>query len=59
MLSFGISPASEYYQKVMKENLSDCEGTVVDIDGTLVHDKTKQEHDNRLHKVLRKLQEKK
>ena len=25
VLPFGISPVSEHYQKVMKENLSDCE----------------------------------
>ena len=25
VLPFGISPASEHYQKVMKENLSDCD----------------------------------
>ena len=37
VLPFGISPVSEHYQKVMKENLSDCEGTAVDIDDILVH----------------------
>ena len=55
MLPFGISPASEHYQKVMKENLSDCEGTVVDIDDILVHGTDKKEHDERLRKVLRRL----
>ena len=37
VLPFGISPASEHYQKVMKENLSHCEGTVVDTDDILVY----------------------
>ena len=53
----GISPASEHYQKVMKENLSDCEGTVADIDDILIHGTDKKEHDERLHKVLRRLQD--
>ena len=57
VLPFGISPASEHYQKVMKENLSDCEGTVVDIDDILVHGTDKKEHDERLRKVLRRLQD--
>ena len=57
VLLFGISPASEHYQKVMKENLSDCEGTVVEIDDILVHGTDKKEHDERLHKVLRRLQD--
>ena len=37
----------------MKENLTDCEGTVVDSDDILVHGSDKKEHDERLHKVLR------
>ena len=41
----------------MKENLSDCEGTVVDIDDILVHGTDKKEHDERLRKVLRRLQD--
>ena len=57
MLPFGISPASEHYQKVIKENLSDCEGTVVDIDDILIHSIDKKEHNERLHKVLRRLQD--
>ena len=36
----------------MKENVSDKEGAVVDIDDILVHGKNKHEHDKRLHKVL-------
>ena len=56
MLPFGISPASEHYQKVTKGNLSNCEATVVDIDDILIHGADKKEHNERLHKVLRKLQ---
>ena len=37
MLPIDISPASEHCQKVMEENLNDCEETVVDIDDFLVH----------------------
>ena len=53
-LRFGISPASERYQKVMKENLSDCEGTV-DIDDIVIQGTDKKEHHERLRKVLRRL----
>ena len=35
--TFGISSASEHYLKVIKENLSDCERTVVDTDDILIH----------------------
>ena len=57
VLPSGISPASEHYQKVMKENLIDCEGAVVDIDDILIHGTDKNEHDERLHNVLRRLQD--
>ena len=56
VLPFGISPASEHHQKVMKENLSDYEGTVIDIDDILIHRTDKKEHDERLREVLRRLQ---
>ena len=57
VLPFGISPASEHYQKGMKVNLRGYEGTVVDIDDILVQGADKKEHDERLHKVLRRLQD--
>ena len=41
----------------MKKNLSDCEGTIVDIDDILVHDTDKKEHDERLRKILKRLQD--
>ena len=41
----------------MKENLSDCEGTVVDIYDILVHGTDKKEQDEILRKVLRRLQD--
>ena len=37
VLAFGISRASEHYQKVIKENLIDCEGTVVETDDIFLH----------------------
>ena len=57
MLSFGISSASEHYQKVMKDNLSECERAVADNDDILIHSKNKQKHDERLQKALRRLQD--
>ena len=57
VLPIGISPASEHYQKVMKENLSDCDGTIVDIDDILIHGIDKRERDERLREVLRWLQD--
>ena len=41
----------------MKENLSDCEGTVSDIDDIVVHGTDGKEHNERLRKVLRRLQD--
>ena len=57
VLPFCISPASEHYQKMMKENLSDCEGTVVDNNDILIHGADKKKHDEKLRKVLRRLQD--
>ena len=41
----------------MEENLSDYKGTAVDIDDILIHGINKKEHDERLRKVLRRLQD--
>jgi hypothetical protein len=37
--------------------LKDCEGVCIDIDDILVHGKDTKEHDERLKKVLQKLEE--
>jgi hypothetical protein len=57
VLSFGITPASEHFQKQLEMILKDCEGVCIDIDDILVHGKDTKEHDERLKKVLQKLEE--
>ena len=57
VLPFGITPASEHFQKQLEMILQDCEGVCVEIDDILVHGKDKQEHDARLKTVLQKLEE--
>lgn len=55
-LPFGIS-APEHFQRRMSEILSGLTGVVCMMDDVLVHGKTQEEHDERLRKVLLRLQE--
>ena len=57
VLPFGITPASEHFQKQLEMILKDCEGVCIEIDDILVHGKDTKEHDERLKKVLQKLEE--
>lgn len=57
-LMFGISCAPEIFQRIMRAVLKGCEGTINFIDDILVCGKSKEEHDNRLKQVFRKLKEK-
>ena len=57
-LPFGITSAPEHFQRRMSEILSDIEGTECQTDDILVHGTTQEEHDQRLHQVLQRLQEK-
>ncbi|CAG4976944.1 unnamed protein product [Colias eurytheme] len=50
-LPFGISSACEVFHSVM-HRLFACEGVETYVDDVLVYGKTKEEHDERLHKVL-------
>ncbi|XP_058456465.1 uncharacterized protein K02A2.6-like [Malaya genurostris] len=54
---FGINCAPELFQKIMEQILSGCEGCVNFIDDIIVHGRDQQEHDIRLEKIHRKLQE--
>ena len=54
-LPFGIS-APEYFQRCMMEILAGQEGVLCHIDDVIIFGKDKQEHDNRLHAALRKIQ---
>ena len=51
-LPFGISSASEVYQRKMNDILRDLDGVQCLIDDVLVYGKDKTEHDARLHSVL-------
>ena len=51
-LPFGITSASEIFQRKMLELLQDHEGVEVIIDDILVHGRTREEHDARLKRVL-------
>jgi hypothetical protein len=53
---YGISSAPEVYQKKMLELLQGIEGVVCLMDDILVFGRDQQEHDTRLHTVLRRLQ---
>ena len=54
---FGITSASEIFQKKMKEMLRDLQGVEVIIDDILIHGKTREEHDENLENVLRRISE--
>ena len=58
-LPFGISSASEIFQKKMFRLLAGIEGVLCHMDDILIHGKTQEEHDIRLHQVLKRLQENK
>ena len=53
---FGINSAPEHFQRRMVETLAGLEGVIVLIDDVLVYGKTQEEHDERLHAVLKRIQ---
>ena len=55
-LPFGITSAPEHFQRRMSEVLGDLEGVVGMVDDVLVHGRSQEEHDERLFKVLERLQ---
>lgn len=55
---FGISSAPEKYQHIISQTLHDCDGVQNISDDIVVHGKDQHEHDQRLERVLCKLQEK-
>ena len=52
-LPYGISTGSEQFQKVMMEKLEGLEGVECQIDDILVHGENQDQHDQRLHAVLK------
>ena len=55
-LPFGITSAPEHFQRRMNEILQGLPGVVCHVDDILVTGKNKEEHDSRLHTVLKKLE---
>ena len=51
-LPFGISSAPEIFQRVMADLLTEQEGTVLYMDDILVYGVSKEQHDERLKRVL-------
>ncbi|PIK43243.1 hypothetical protein BSL78_19881 [Apostichopus japonicus] len=56
-LMFGISSAPELYQHIIQQVVSGCDGTHNISDDIIVHGKDVEEHDQRLEKVLQRIQE--
>lgn len=56
-LMFGITCATELFQKNMEQMLTGCDGTVNFIDDILVYGASKEEHDVRLEQVRSRLHE--
>ncbi|XP_038052810.1 uncharacterized protein K02A2.6-like [Patiria miniata] len=51
-LPFGTTSAPEIYQRIMCDLLTDITGVVVYMDNVLINDRTTEEHDERLQRVL-------
>ncbi|XP_031427422.1 uncharacterized protein K02A2.6-like [Clupea harengus] len=56
-LPFRISSAPEHFQKRLTQMLDGLEGTLCHADDILVFGATPREHDNRVHQVLQRLQQ--
>ncbi|XP_064488339.1 uncharacterized protein LOC135400436 [Ornithodoros turicata] len=56
-LPFRISSAPEFFQKKMAHTVFGLNGVVCNMDDILVHAKTREEHDDRVRKVLARLQD--
>ena len=57
-LSFGVNATPEKYQHIISQVVADTEGVVNIADDLIVHGKTVVEHDQNLHKLLARLEEK-
>ncbi|XP_030204757.1 uncharacterized protein K02A2.6-like [Gadus morhua] len=56
-LPFGINSAPEHFQRVMAEVIDGLDGVVCHIDDLLVWGKDQEQHDARLHALLKKLEQ--
>uniref|UniRef100_A0A3Q1EIG7 Gypsy retrotransposon integrase-like protein 1 n=1 Tax=Acanthochromis polyacanthus TaxID=80966 RepID=A0A3Q1EIG7_9TELE len=55
-LPFGITSAPEIFQRKMAETLSDLDGVAIYMDDILVYGNTAEQHDERLSKVLERIE---
>ena len=58
-LFFGVTSAAEIFHNIIRETISDIPGTINVSDDILIHGNTKVEHDERLKRVTKRLEEKK
>lgn len=56
-LMFGISCAPEMYQRILQQALLGCEGVRNIFDDIIVHGRNVQEHDARLEKLMKRIEE--
>lgn len=56
-LSFGINSACEHFQKIISQTISGIPGVINLVDDLLICGSNRQEHDERLHQVMKRLQE--
>ena len=56
-LSFGINAACEHFQKIISQTIIGISGVINLVDDILICGSSRQEHDNRLHQVMKRLQE--
>lgn len=56
-LPFGINSAPEHFQRVMADVIDGLDGVVCHIDDLLVWGKDQEQHDARLHALLKKLEQ--
>ena len=54
-LPFGINSAPEHLQRRMAEVLAGLEGVIVHVDDVLVYGRIQEEHDTRLHAILKRI----
>ena len=55
---FGVSCASEMYQKTMQQTLAGCKGVRNILDDIIVFASSEKEHNERLEEILKRLKEK-
>ena len=54
-LPFGLVSAPEVYQKIMHDLVADIDGAICYIDDLIVYDKTRDEHNTALERVMQRL----